>query len=924
MRKIITRAQAIKYAIYFIAALIIVSIFPLRLFHEDITTAGKEHAAGAVTVGGEMSALQQFTAEYDHISSIGVYIQGDYYDDQLTMRVFKQANAQLLREVTVSTGDLKRVDDRTYTAGSGGGYADVYINLDTEVGEGYFYTLEGITTDFEVLFEMTGNSGATNNGLMQYGAENKEAYNVMTRYTYTQPLRKIHSLIWIAVVAAFAVLMTFVLNKLEEKCAPLNTLCTIQWIIRIICNPLIVAAAAVAIIYIGPLHIFSIYISDIVVMILGVLIIAGLLLYAVNREYGTDPDAGVSGSVSGQLKSTAPAVAADAVRDILQSLCIALAMWACVEYMNSLYEIFHDIAWRKMAFFLGLGVIVTFTFAELINWYNAVMLIGGIVAARLYYVHNLPDMVDEYHVEAMMWTCRLMPVLLILAAHIIRCLVTAIRDKRNPLKIVSWPYTVISIALATGMIIRRHLEYWPILMTVIAGVYAFRFLFWENRAKLLTNILNGILLHFAGCVIFCLMHRPYTSVVYVRYPLVFHTVTITAEYIAMVMCAALVKLFAKYNRERAWRKCIGEMCIVGIVTVYMLFTMSRTAMIGVVAMGLVLWVAYSFKGGRFGRIRSMLALAGLVIVSTAVFIPPVFTAQRILPALIGEPRIMEIEVYPQDVLVSANLGSEDYITFSRLTKAFCNKMFGMDEDRIRLDRYTIYGKRTDVYIDWAEIAPPASGELNDVSPEDRTVTAESSVPGIMLTGEKMKAVSKPGEEFVPPREWPMDDEEAPEEWWDEDYWIYDPDAEEWVFAVWRLEEERNKDVSNGRMEIFRAYFEQLTPEGHDEMGAILPNGEIAMHAHNNYLQVAFDGGIIIGIMFTVWCVCTCVQALMVFLHLRRRDPSAGIVLAVSVAYAVCGLTEWISHPCNPFGLIMLILVVPMALYRYGQKADETL
>ena len=81
-----------------------------------------------------------------------------------------------------------------------------------------------------------------------------------------------------------------------------------------------------------------------------------------------------------------------------------------------------------------------------------------------------------------------LPVLAILAAHIIRCLVVSIREKRNPLGIVSWPYAIISIAMAAGMIIRRHHEYWPILMTVIAGVYAFRMLFWERRAKLFGNI----------------------------------------------------------------------------------------------------------------------------------------------------------------------------------------------------------------------------------------------------------------------------------------------------------------------------------------------------------------------------------------------------------------------------------------------------
>ena len=130
------------------------------------------------------------------------------------------------------------------------------------------------------------------------------------------------------------------------------------------------------------------------------------------------------------------------------------------------------------------------------------------------------------------------------------------------------------------------------------------------------------------------------------------------------------------------------------------------------------------------------------------------------------------------------------------------------------------------------------------------------------------------------------------------------------------EQDQQQDVTNGRLDIFRAYFEQLTPEGHEEMGATLPNGEVLAHAHNIYLQVAYDGGIIIGIMFIIWCLCTCVQALMVFLRHRTHDRLAGIALAVSVMYAVCGLTEWISHPCNPAGLIMLLMVAPMALYKY--------
>ena len=40
-------------------------------------------------------------------------------------------------------------------------------------------------------------------------------------------------------------------------------------------------------------------------------------------------------------------------------------------------------------------------------------------------------------------------------------------------------------------------------------------------------------------------------------------------------------------------------------------------------------------------------------------------------------------------------------------------------------------------------------------------------------------------------------------------------------------------------------------------------------------------------------------------------------------YAVCGLTEWVSHPCNPVGMILLLIIVPLALYKYEPKTDET-
>ncbi|MBQ8947555.1 MAG: hypothetical protein IJ058_12210 [Lachnospiraceae bacterium] len=908
MRKIITRGQAVRYAIWSILAILILAVFPCRIFREKIESSGKESPAGAVSVGGENVLLQEFKAEYDHISSIGFYLKGEYYSDTLTFRVFKESTGELLREITVSTDDFHRIDGRTFS-GSGEGYADIYVNLDTVVGDGYFYTVEGLSTDFEIPFELTGNSGTYNNGFMQYAGENKDAYNAVTRYIYTQPLRKIRSLILIAILAATGAVLTALALFLEKRVKFFGELTTPAWMIRVIANPLIVAGGIAAVIAVGPLHMFSIYIADIIIMIIGILLLAAILLYAVNFGLpGTDirisdEPYNASAYIPGQKVITLPTPVS-----FLQSLFIALALLYCVHYMNALYEVFHDIAWRKMAFFLGLAVIVSFKFRDLVNIWNLILLIAGIVVSRIYYVRNLPDMVDEYHTDAMLGTCLCIPVILVL----IGCFVTQFVKRGRTVPMIQWIkrtvpvtqiiYPVATVVLVAGMIIRRNGRYWPIVAAVIGVVYFVRLALWEKRMVFLDNLTRGILLHFAGAVIYCLMHRPYEAFEYVRFPFVFHTVTITAEYMALVMAAAFVRLFAAYRCKHRLSDCKWEMFVFGTASVYTLFTMSRTAMIGIVAAGLTMWIAYSYKDREHGRIRNLCVSAGGVIMGVLICFPIFFTAQKALPGVIGQPRLLEIERYPQDLLISKDYESEEYITITRFSKAFIHKMLGMDEDKIKWDLYTVNGKRDDIYVDYSEYLTGGT----EVSHE--TVTVPDGE--LLLSAENGRSVLP--SKFAPPHAY-GEEGEPPAEWWDEDYWVYYPETGEWEFATWKLEEEAAADVTNGRLDIYRAYIEQLNREGHEEMGAILPDGEIAAHAHNIYLQVAYDNGKIIGIMFIIWVVLTCIRALNVFIRIRDCDPAAGILLSVSVTYAVCGVTEWISHPCNPAGMVMMLVSAVLCL-----------
>lgn len=127
----------------------------------------------------------------------------------------------------------------------------------------------------------------------------------------------------------------------------------------------------------------------------------------------------------------------------------------------------------------------------------------------------------------------------------------------------------------------------------------------------------------------------------------------------------------------------------------------------------------------------------------------------------------------------------------------------------------------------------------------------------------------------------------------------------------------DNDYTNGRLDIFRSYFEQLNATGHEEMGAVLENGEIATHAHNIYLQVAYDHGIWVGILFVVVGIVT-FGASCLYYHVKKdKITYAALPLVVTVAVAVAGMVEWVFHLSNPCGLLLMLVITPLVFKNEG-------
>ena len=159
---------------------------------------------------------------------------------------------------------------------------------------------------------------------------------------------------------------------------------------------------------------------------------------------------------------------------------------------------------------------------------------------------------------------------------------------------------------------------------------------WEHRRHFLTNVLWGIVLHFLISMGYALLHRPYLTYRYARYPFVFHTVTTTATYLTTVECAVIVLLLMKLYRTTKLREIYKELILFGIVSSYMLFTMARTGLFAVTLTGLAAWLMIARGKGRV-RIHSLLTNLGLMVLAVLVMFPVTFTLQRNIPGIVGEP-----------------------------------------------------------------------------------------------------------------------------------------------------------------------------------------------------------------------------------------------------------------------------------------------
>lgn len=874
MRQIISRKTAITITTILLALVAILSIFPLRIWtNVKEYSAGGEYTQDSGVINYEYTLMQKFVTQYDRLSSIDVYVSEMINGRYIGVSVYDENAIEVLRTFIDTDGhDLP-------------GFINVPLELNLEVGKEYYIGLKGCRSKYLVgLEDLSGEAGYV--GSLYYNWEEIPGQHIYARYNYRMPVSKSASLSAILVIALACFIILAVTGAFYKKFPEKNALSTGESLLRVVANPITAAFFGALMIMVFPLKVFDLRVADIIFYEIGLIIAAGMVFYGINHKV-VSHKFGISFWNGINEKNR--------IVYALQMLMIALAIWHASDYMNGLYDIFHTLSERRMVICLLLLIILTFSFTDVFNVYNLLWLIVSCIGAISYYRANVLGP-DEKEFDLHNMALKYLIIIVILAGfvviNLIRSLVSSfthnIRSSKkafNTCRRIS-VFGCVLILLFAMLIIFRNTRTWGIFLTLIYGGLYFRLYYWNGKKDWYKILSGGLMLNFAISLGYSLLHRYFPGYVSGRFGFIFHTVTVTAEYltfmgaVATVMLAIKVVAFPKGLHftelfKTAWK----EIILFGWIMAYAIFTVSRTAYVAICAVILaVLLVVVSQYKRQFFRIIAVM------LVSVIVCFPAAFTLQRIIPTMVTKPVFYVIDDADASIRGGASWDNPNFMCVERFVNLFGLKILGIEADD--------YFYPVDTY-NYDEKGQPVLDNYG--------YPIENSVEEYYQQGA-----------IILPK--PVGDYLVANGFTHAEYLMLMDTLNEYVDVDNRLDV-----ISNGRITIFNSYLNDMNMFGHEAMGAELPNGEIAVHAHNTYIQVAYDNGIITGVVFVLLILAALISGAGMYKKNKEKNPLTLISFAITIGFVVAGMTEWVFHLCNPMTVALMLSFAGMI---FKEKTNE--
>ncbi len=868
MRKIVKKDKAFKIIVLIIALMAILTVFPLRIWTmTNGASSGGTIISESEHINFENSIRQQFITQYDRLSSIDVYVTNVESGRYIAASILDR-NAAVALQAFVDTQDLEIP-----------GYVNIPMELNVEVGEPYYLVLSSCRSKYYVAYENIPEDTAYIGSVARNNVE-VPGVHISANYNYRMPISKKLSLLIIAVIAVICVLALLAIDIYFRKKPEKNSLMTVETIIKYVFNPLAAVLFGTLAIMVFPLMIFDRRPIDIVFYELGILICAGFVFYAINHKVV---------SLKNSVSFWDDIDIVNRLRSILMMFSIAMSLWYACRYMNDLYDIYHTLSERLMLIWLLVLIILTFNMKETLNIYNPLWIIGSTVYGINYYnVHKLAASEKEYDLHNAALKYGIIIVILggLVAMNLIRLLLIKIgsltvfrHDHREKSNIRISAFGILLAVFFVMLVVLRNTRWWGVALVCTFTCFYIRYAVWKGKGDFYKILSGGFMLNFLMSLGFSWLHRYFAGYVSGRFAFIFHTVTVTAEYLTFMSAAAVVMLTIKIvttprktGVRNFFRAAWKEMALFGFIIAYAIFTVSRTAIAAIAVSCLAVIIIFSIYNKK-----QFLRICAVLIVTVLLLFPAAFTMQRILPAIAADPVIYAIDDTDSFIRGGASWGSTNFMCVERFFGLFESKILGIEADDyefpIDYKNYEDNGYGDpyyDIYGHPFEGSEEQERKYGMSIPTDARVLLAS---GSFTEAERMMLLAT---------------------------------------VNGYVDESNVLDViSNGRITIFTSYINELNMWGHDEMGALLPNGEIAVHAHNTYLQVAYDHGIFAGIVFALVNIGAMVMGVVAYSKKRKEEPLSMITFAIAAGFTVAGITEWVFMFSNPLTIALMLSLAPI-------------
>jgi hypothetical protein len=265
--------------------------------------------------------------------------------------------------------------------------------------------------------------------------------------------------------------------------------------------------------------------------------------------------------------------------------------------------------------------------------------------------------------------------------------------------------------------------------------------------------------------------------------------------------------------------------------------------------------------------KNILKAIAIWIMAVIICLPPVFFIQRTVPALVNEPYTYSLEKdFPQQVARGRNTSSYRYIRIGRFIELFADHVLSIDLSQNK-ELYNI-------------LVPYEADELPDEI--TRYYINLSNTDNPADTGQMTQEADS--------------DNEAAE-----------------AFDILNA-------YSNGRVYIYQQYLAELNMTGHQEMSFEMANVSDPGHAHNTYIQFAYDRGLVAGALYIVVIGVAFVRGLIYFRRNSEGDfINAAFPVLIIVAVALLGLVELTFGFSNTPNFLLFLVMAPLLYFSMRNK-----